>query len=221
MKTARTMALFVIALFVMASCASRSEKMAEIMERLEAGEIPDDVSVFALDKSESTLKWDASKVTGAHYGTVDIKHGEIYVYDGVLLAGNVLMDMSSIVVLDLQDPGTNATLRNHLKSDDFFSVENHPESKLEIVRFDVIEGAGAEEANYRVFANLTIKDITHGISFDARIIQKDESIQAHASFDIDRTLWDIRFRSGKFFENLGDNLIHDLFTITFDIKARQ
>ena len=219
LRTLRTFALLAFSLFMMASCASRSEKMAEIMERLEAGEIPEDVNIFTIDQTESTLKWDASKVTGAHYGTVDIAHGEIYVFDGVLLAGEVNIDMNNIVVLDIQDPGTNATLQGHLESDDFFSVDKHPLSTLEIVRFDVIEGAAADEANYRVFGNLTIKDITHGISFDALILQEDNSIRAHASFDIDRTIWDIRYGSGKFFENLGDNMIHDLFTITFDITA--
>ena len=220
MKNLRLTALLVVLALLAASCASRSEKLAEIMEKLEAGEIPEDVTVFSLDRAESTVAWEGTKVVGAHDGTVAVKEGELYVYDDVLLAGNIVMDMTQIVVLDLKDPGTNASLRRHLESDDFFSVADYPVSTFEIVRFEAIEGADGERPSYRVFGNLTIKDITHGISFDARISRDGDAIRAYADFDIDRTRWGIRFGSGRFFENLGDNMISDLFNIQFDVVAR-
>ena len=42
---------------------------------------------------------------------------------------------------------------------------------------------------------------------------------AFAEVNIDRTLYDIKYGSGKFFEGLGDKMISDEFTIKFKIAA--
>lgn len=220
-KKLKNFAWMLSLVFFFAACASRSEKVAEIMEQLEAGEIPEDVTVYKLDTGASTLYWEGSKVVGAHDGTVDIKWGEGYVYDGQPLAGTVVIDMTRIVVLDIEDPSVNARLQTHLETDDFFSVEAHPTATLDMVRMEAREAAGLDEPNYTVFANLTIKGVTHGIVFPARIQLAGEEITASADFDIDRTRWGIRYGSGRFFENLGDNMINDLFNIRFEVVGRQ
>ncbi len=40
-------------------------------------------------------------------------------------------------------------------------------------------------------------------------------------FTIDRTKWDVKFRSGKFFDNLKDKLIYDDITISVKVKAKK
>ena len=52
---------------------------------------------------------------------------------------------------------------------------------------------------------LTIKGISHPISF---VLSVDENI-ATSKLTFDRSKYDVRFRSGTFFENLGDKLILD------------
>lgn len=221
MKKIKWIPLFLLAAFVMASCGTRSDKMAEVMERLDAGEIPEEVDVFALDLTKSRVAWEGTKVGGAHDGTIGLAHGELYVFEGNLLAGNVIMDMNDLVVLDIENPESNARLVGHLKSDDFFSVDTYPEAEFEIVRFVSIPEAREGEPNYTVFGNLTIKGITHGISFDAILEHQENRITAFADFDLDRTRWDVRFGSGRFFDNLGDNLIHDNFNLKLDIVAQK
>ncbi len=221
MKKIKWIPLFLLTVFVMASCGGRSDKMAEIMERLDAGEIPEEVDVYPVDLINSLVTWEGTKVGGAHDGTIGIGHGEIYVFEDNLLAGNVVMNMTDLVVLDIDNPESNARLVGHLKSDDFFSVDTYPEAQFEIVRFVSIPEAREGEPNYTVFGNLTIKDITHGISFDALLEQEEDRITAFADFDLDRTRWDVRFGSGRFFDNLGDNLIHDHFNLKLDIVARK
>ncbi len=220
-KKLKNFAWMLSLVFLLAACASRSEKVAEIMEQLEVGEIPEDVKVYKIDTGASTLYWEGSKVVGAHDGTVDIKRGEGYVYEGQPLAGTVVIDMTRMVVLDIENPATNARLRTHLESDDFFSVEDHPTATLDMVRIEPREADDLTEPNYTVFANLTIKDVTHGIVFPARIQLAEDQITASADFDIDRTRWGIRYGSGRFFENLGDNMINDLFNIRFEVVGRQ
>ena len=39
--------------------------------------------------------------------------------------------------------------------------------------------------------------------------------------EIDRSLYDVRFGSGKFFDNLGDKAINDIFTLEFMLKLEE
>jgi hypothetical protein len=48
----------------------------------------------------------------------------------------------------------------------------------------------------------------------------EKELKANASFDIDRTEWDIKYGSGKFFQDLGDKMINDAFTVKFNIVAK-
>lgn len=218
MKRVKKISLFIAGLFIMASCAGPSEKRAEIMERLEAGEIPAEVDVFTVDADASSVAWLGTKIGGQHDGTIGVHHGELYVYNGELLAGQVVIDMNQIVVLDIEDPNSNARLVGHLESDDFFSVLTYPTATFEITRLEPLS-ASVGENTHRVFGNMTIKGITHGIAFDAMISVEGDRVNAFADFDLDRADWDVRFGSGRFFDNLGDNLIHDDFNLKLNIVA--
>ena len=69
---------------------------------------------------------------------------------------------------------------------------------------------------YIIVADLTIKGITHDIEFEADVDIDGLNYQATANIVIDRTKWDIRYNSGKFFKDLGDKLILD--KIKFDVS---
>ena len=58
---------------------------------------------------------------------------------------------------------------------------------------------------YSVNANLTVKGITEPVVF--KLKPKGESFIANLIFD--RTKFNVTYRSGNFFENLGDRLILD------------
>lgn len=70
------------------------------------------------------------------------------------------------------------------------------------------------------YGNLTIKDITKNIGFpiDYKIEGNNVKVTAEP-FTIDRTEWEIKYNSGKFFENLKDNLILDEIEISFELIA--
>jgi polyisoprenoid-binding protein YceI len=220
MKNLKLIALIITATLFMAACNNTPRRdAAEISEKLQPGERPEDAEVLTVDPSASKVAWEASRVSGRHFGTVALQTGELYIVDDQLVGGNIILDMSEIVVLDIENPEMNERLTNHLKSDDFFSVESHPEALFQMANIVYNVNAGQDDPNYIISGNLTIKDITHGISFPAWVQISDEQLRATAEFDLDRTQWDIRFRSGRFFENLGDNLIHDNFTLKLDIQA--
>jgi polyisoprenoid-binding protein YceI len=169
---------------------------------------------YKVDASKSEVKWNGKKVTGEHYGTVDVKSGNLKLEDNKVKSGTIVMEMTTITVEDLTNESMNQKLTGHLKSDDFFSVDKHPVSTLELK--EVLLKSGNE---YAVSADLTIKDITHPVIFDAIVDVKNGQLKATGTVEVDRTLYDIKFRSGRFFSNLGDNLIYDTFTLDFDIVA--
>jgi polyisoprenoid-binding protein YceI len=62
-----------------------------------------------------------------------------------------------------------------------------------------------DEKSFEIIGDLTIKDITHPITF----ILKPVGNSYKADLTFDRSDYNVRFRSGSFFENLGDKLILD------------
>ncbi|XZF15693.1 YceI family protein [Chitinophagaceae bacterium MMS25-I14] len=165
---------------------------------------------FEIVSAQSNIDWVGRKVTGAHNGTIAIKNGELILNDGQLAGGRFVVDTTSIKILDVTDPATNAQFAGHLASDDFFSSQAYPEATLEITSV----------SGNRVEGNLTIKGITHAVGFDANVNVSDNLLTAAGKLVIDRTKYNMRFRSGNFFQNLGDTLIYNDFDLNVTIAAK-
>ena len=163
-----------------------------------------------IDTKSSTVKWIGSKVASSHEGTINIQRGVLMINHGTLVGGQFSIDMKSIKNTDIESEEYSAKLEGHLKNKDFFNVEQFPTAVITIT--NAIKG---KENNYTVIANLTIKGITHPITFDANVNINGINFLAKAKIKIDRTKWDITYNSGNFFENLGDYLIKD--EIEFDV----
>lgn len=172
-----------------------------------------------VDPEKSKVFWTGKKVTGEHTGTLMVKSGFVELDNHVPTKVRIVMDMNSIVCTDLKDPGTNAKFVGHLKSDDFFSVSAHPEGIFEATTFTPIEGATGRNPNYEVKGTLTLKGIDHEVAFEAYILAKGGSVVSNGSAVFDRTHYDIKFRSGSVFDNLGDKMIYDDVELTFVLSA--
>lgn len=172
------------------------------------------VGLFAqeltVDTKKSTLKWHGEKVTGEHFGTIDLKEGMLVWKNNKIVSGQMIIDMTSITNTDIDDAGYNAKLVGHLKSDDFFGVEKYPTAKLNIKGSDAFKDNKAT-----VKGELTIKGITHPIEFEAQ----KENDWFMAEIVVDRSKYDVRYGSGSFFDNLGDKTIYDDFTLTVKIAT--
>lgn len=155
----------------------------------------------------STVTWKAYKVAGGHAGTVNLKEGHLMFDGSKLTGGEFVVDMASLVTTD--DLGDmKPKLEGHLKSDDFFSVETHTTSKLVITSVKPFN-----DQSSTVTGDLTIKGITKPITFVISLFEN----KATATLKVDRTKYDIKFRSGNFFENLGDKTIYDEFDLVVDL----
>jgi len=169
---------------------------------------------FKADSAQSLIGWTGKKVTGTHNGTIAIREGNLTITDGRLSGGNFYLDVRSIKILDVEDPATNAQFAGHLFSDDFFAAECFPEAL-----FVISSVTDAGENNYQVTGNLTIKGITHPLSFPAKVTITDQAVIASGKMIIDRTKYDMKFRSGNFFTNLGDTLIYNEFELDVTLHA--
>lgn len=165
---------------------------------------------FEIVSALSNIDWIGRKVTGAHNGTISIKSGTLTLKDGEIENGRIVVDTTSITILDITDPDTNAQFAGHLASDDFFGIDRYPEAVLEISSVN----------NSQIEGNLTIKNITHPISFNASVDLNGDLLTATGRIVIDRTRYGIKFRSGNFFKNLGDTLIYNEFELNVTITAK-
>lgn len=170
---------------------------------------------FKAIPEKTTINWKATKVTGEHSGIVKLKSGVFHIKEGKLKAGTVEINMMTIEDTDMQPGEYKTKLENHLKSDDFFSVEKHPVAKFEFMKAEFVK-----DKNYNITGNLTIKGITNEVSFPAIVDITEAKMEGMAAvITIDRTKWDIRYGSGKFFEGLGDKMIHDEFKLNVKVGA--
>jgi polyisoprenoid-binding protein YceI len=164
--------------------------------------------------------WTASKLTGEHTGVVSVKAGSITETKGVLTAAEITIDMTGITCIDIESPGTNAKLVAHLKSEDFFDVEQFGTASFVSTAIEALSGVAAGKPNYRVTGDLTIKGITEPNTFDCLFWTSDGAARAAATFTFDRAQYDVKFRSSTFFPEVGDKIISDTVSLTFDIAAK-
>lgn len=174
---------------------------------------------FAIDVTQSHIQWTGKKVVGQqHQGTVTVQSGQVELNGNNLTGGEIIIDMASIKNEDLKDAEYNAKLTGHLKSDDFFSVAQHPTSKFKITSVKKLKNN--KKATHEVTGHLTIKDATHPVTFLMKIELNSGVAIAKGKIVIDRTKYNIRYGSGKFFENLGDKMISDDFELDIDLKSK-
>ena len=224
----RTIFLLLILPFMLLACSTsddaaqtenneviEAENESAVQEQdepeVEESETADSVAtVYAVDTAASTLTWTGSKPIGdSHSGTIDLASGELAVQDGELVNGDFVIDMTTIA-----EENNTTRLEGHLASDDFFGVATYPEAMLNIVTVEE-----TADGMYDVTADLTIKEITNQITFPVEAAIEGGTLTGSAEITFDRSLWDVRYGSGSFFDNLGDDLINDEIEMVIEIVA--
>lgn len=143
-----------------------------------------------INRSKSEIKWSGeySFYFGGHNGTINFKEGYFTKNNDVITGGTFIIDMNSIICLDIKDEEANIGLVDHLKNQDFFNTSDYPTSILTILKVKY-----HDNHNIQIFADLTIKGITLPINFQAKV--NYEKQQLTARFKIDRQRWGIDYNS--------------------------
>lgn len=161
----------------------------------------------------STINWTGTKVTGTHTGTIDFKTAAWkFDAEGALVSANFIVDMTSIKCTDL-DEKNGKKLIGHLSSPDFFNTVAFPTAQFKTT---AIKSLG--KGDYEITGDMSIKDITMPLTFNANISTDGHVKNGTATIAIDRTKYDIKYGSGSFFDGLGDKMISDEFVLEVDIK---
>ena len=171
-----------------------------------------------ISTDQSTVQWTGSKLAYSHTGTLAVKEGSIQVDGKNITGGKVVMSMTSIKNTDIEDKEKNKQLIGHLSSPDFFDISNHPTATFSITS---VKSMTPDEAghNSTVEGTLTIKGITNTVSFPAKVAVGKGKVEAMGKITFDRSKWSIKYASGSFFDDLGDNLISDTIELDFKIAA--
>ncbi|WP_347173651.1 YceI family protein [Polaribacter uvawellassae] len=195
---------------VLVSC--KENKKVEVKEEVEVVKTISDLN--NVDLTTSVLNWKGAKPTGEHNGTVALKSGGILIEDGVITAGEFVIDMNSIIDLDMKGQEGAAKLEGHLKSADFFDVAEYPTAKFVITKVEENEG------KLSVTGNLNIKDVTKSITIPATLSEVDGvHVFKSEDFNINRADFNVKYGSKSFFDNLKDKFINDLVEMSFEVKT--
>lgn len=200
--------LFVTAAAVLASCTSAPESdEAKVGDAKEVKEVSSDAVAYAVDTDASVIEWVGTKTNGRHHGTVQLQGGTLKVANGTIQGGEFVVDMTTIKNLD-QEGESKMKLEGHLKSGDFFKVEEFPTAKFVLTGVEPTNTTINEEVDtnqaaiskYRVTnpthlvsGNLTIRDSTRGIQFPAKVEMTENTITAIAKFNINRKDWGLKW----------------------------
>jgi polyisoprenoid-binding protein YceI len=168
-----------------------------------------------IDTKESVVTWKGGNLMGSNNqtGFVYLSKGELMIENGQLTGGTVEVDMNTI---EDKNHGSDNKLVQHLKDPDFFEVKKFPFSTIAITR---VASINAEDK--KVTGNLTIKGITHPVTFPVKMEVRDGIVSANGRLVIDRTLWDVRYKSGKFYANLADQAMSDSIEFHMKIVAKK
>ena len=169
-----------------------------------------------VNPTESIIEWTGFKPTGKHNGTIKVESGVFTVNNGKLESGSFLIDMNSIENLDIPaDNEMHGKLVGHLKSPDFFDVEQFPSAAFEVT--------GLEEKDGKTWlsGNLTLKDKKNNVTFPVTLNSNNGQYSITSEvFTIDRSKWDVKYGSKFFFDNLGDKFINDDIELIISVKSK-
>ena len=165
-----------------------------------------------VDLKKTWLRWKGEKVTGFHEGPLKIKKASLKIEKGIIKEGTFIVDMNSIGCDDMEKGKWRDKLLGHLKSDDFFSVKKFQTSVLKIK-----DSKPLKNGDLKVMGTLLIKGIEKPISF----LAKKEGNGFKGELVFTRTHYDIKYKSGSFFKNLGDKMIYDDVKLSFLVNLKK
>lgn len=170
--------------------------------------------------AEGVVNWSGTHTVGkdGHQGTISVEGGTLYVNQGQILRGKVTLDMNSIAVTDIKDPGERRDLESHLKDSDFFEVKKFP--KAEFV-FEEVLPSTMPNFNYVLSGKLNMKGKSAAVNIPVKISFKDGVLHAESpSFPINRTQWGVNFKSG-ILGTAKDKMIDDTVPLSLKVVARK
>tara|TARA_Y100001970_G_scaffold291339_1_gene428120 strand:- start:639 stop:1307 length:669 start_codon:yes stop_codon:yes gene_type:complete len=172
---------------------------------------------YIINHESSIVFWEGGKLSGStHDGDILLKSGDIIISESKNISGNFIVDMTTMNCLDIANENSKNRLLDHLKNDDFFDVENFQEASLSID-----SSKSLDDNNFLFNGRLTIKGITNPVEMRGTIFNAESGYVADIKMNIDRSKYNIRYKSISFFDDLGDNYILDNIKLHAKITVKK
>ena len=173
---------------------------------------------YTMNLDQSTIQWQGSKVGTKETGTLPFRSAVFTIKSGQLTSGEFIVEMGGLKVTSLEGL-TARNLGQHLRGEDFFDVAEFPTAA-----YSVTSGKVGQRGSLMVDGKMNIKGISKPVSATIMFGSSDPVV---ASVDVvfNRADFDVRYGSGTFFDNLGDDLISDEVNLKMvlveDVSARK
>jgi rhodanese-related sulfurtransferase len=163
---------------------------------------------------KSRVLWYGRNFFNQHNGKVPVQSGALEMTaSGEILSGEIVIDMVGMICDDLTEEQGGKMLIGHLQSADFFLTDQYPTASFTFKSAVPIANACESSPNLEISGEMTIRGVTQPISFPAMVYPVANGFGLQAQFDFNRTLWDVIYGSGSFFERLGMHVVSDLISL--------
>ena len=171
---------------------------------------------YTIDVATSSLTWRGENIVGKkHQGAILVKRGNVNISGGAITGGEIVIDMNTLTNTDLSGE-EKGNIESHLKGADFFDTATFGEAV-----YTITSGQPKNAINYDVTGKLTIKGITHDLNCTLVVAPNGDGISVGGGFVFDRSQFDVRYGSDKFFDNLGNKAIKNEVIMTVNLQGKK
>lgn len=156
------------------------------------------------------IAWSGSMPAKTHSGLLTPQSLEVSITDdGQIDSLEVILDMSSINVTDLEGK-SRTKLTNHLLSEDFFFVDKYPTASFSLEQFE--QG--------QLHGTITIRGISKHIVVPVSVKgHPDRGWILSGTFTFNRQDFDVNYQNSGFFGVAKDKLIRDEVELDIELKV--
>ncbi len=205
-----------IAAFALVSCSEQAPKKTETSDsKTEEVAVTVEAKEYTIDVERSVIKWTGSKPTEDHFGTLELDASSVTILENGVMNGEIVVNMGSVKVTDIENEEYNAKLVGHLKNEDFFNVDSFPTAQ-----FNITEGV-ANDSVMKVMGELTIKGISNPAELEYTMMADSNGFVVKGTHSFDRTKYDIKYKSKTIFGDLGDKFILDDIKLEYNLFLKE
>lgn len=210
----------------MVACNNAPE---EAIEATSAQEVATEVATaetFTVVTEGDEITWTGFKTYSddSHTGTIQVEEGEFQTEGGNIVSGKFVINMASILDTDMPaDSEYKGKLEGHLKSADFFAVDEFPTATFALTGVKAVDENDTTGATHILSGNLTMRDQEKNINIPAMVSMENDMIVIKApEFVIDRTNWNVKFHSTSSLEAIAkENLIDNNIKLEVNLTAKK
>jgi hypothetical protein len=163
---------------------------------------------YLLEVKNSHIQWQTNSSPEPKYGGgAKFKSGRILISrEHKITGGEFVMDMNKIGPSCVAEK-PKANLENSLKPDDFLAVDKYPQAffKLRTAKHSYKFNQFSESEQVILAGELTIKGISHSISFMADFQEVKGTIKIQANFSLDASKWGINLPTSTLIDSFEAN----------------